>query len=251
MTTLRRAGGLLAALVLVTGCAFVSSSRTVPAPLVAGQPGQVCLTLASLAGADWPYVRVQIPSSGMYRYGSVGDEYCFDVTYASPGTQTIEYDVCPARWNTNPGNPGSFEIKGESCTKGSYTFTVQAPNQPVLGTGDVQVTLAWSDGADLDLHVVDPGGAETWYGNTTSASSGQLDHDTRPQCGDDNTHYENIFWPPGGAPHGQYSVYIVSSRGCGSTSDARLTIRVGGQVVVHQSLPVPSGGRSTTVTFTA
>ncbi|MBK9181358.1 MAG: hypothetical protein IPM45_17685 [Acidimicrobiales bacterium] len=119
----------------------------------------------------------------------------FDVTYANPGTQTIEYDVCPARWNTNPENPGSFEIKGESCTKGSYTFTVQAPNQPVFGTGDVQVTLAWSDGADLDLHVVDPGGAETWYGNTTSASSGQLDHDTRPQCGDDNTHYENIFWP--------------------------------------------------------
>ncbi|MBK9181360.1 MAG: hypothetical protein IPM45_17695 [Acidimicrobiales bacterium] len=87
---------------------------------------------------------------------------------------------------------------------------MQDPNQPPppdLGTGDVQVTLAWSDGADLDLHVVDPRGEEIWYGNTASASGGRLDHDTIPPCGDNARHYENIFRPTG-APARQYSVVI-------------------------------------------
>ena len=77
---------------------------------------------------------------------------------------------------------------------------------PSLGTGDVQVTLNWPQtGVDLDLHVIDPGGNEIYFGNPTSPTGGQLDWDNTDGGGTP----ENIFWSSGSAPNGTYKVSVV------------------------------------------
>ncbi|MGE4569080.1 MAG: YfaP family protein [Bacteroidales bacterium] len=71
------------------------------------------------------------------------------------------------------------------------------------GYGDVQVTLTWNNGADLDLYVTDPNGDELWYDNMSIASGGELDVDDINGYGP-----ENIFWPDGEAPDGLYQVSV-------------------------------------------
>jgi hypothetical protein len=71
------------------------------------------------------------------------------------------------------------------------------------GGGDVQISLAWDNEADLDLWVTDPAGERIYYGNRSSASGGQLDVDDRNGFGP-----ENIFWPEGEAPEGTYRVQL-------------------------------------------
>jgi hypothetical protein len=117
-------------------------------------------------------------------------------------------------------------------------------DEPELGTGDVQVTLRWSSAADVDLHVTDPGGEEISYSTTTSSSGGQLDVDANGGCGSTTTTpVENIFWPEGTAPEGEYQVEVVGFSDCDAgDADYTLTIRVGGEVVLEESGTIAEGG---------
>jgi hypothetical protein len=78
----------------------------------------------------------------------------------------------------------------------------------LVGAGDVQVTVAWDSNADVDLHVVDPSGDEIYWANRQSASGGQLDLDSNAACAGDNVRNENISWPVGTAPQGDYTVRV-------------------------------------------
>jgi hypothetical protein len=71
------------------------------------------------------------------------------------------------------------------------------------GYGDVQITLTWTNTADLDLHVFDPNNEEIFWNHTHSASNGVLDVDDIDGYGP-----ENIYWPQGEAPNGEYKVYV-------------------------------------------
>ena len=94
----------------------------------------------------------------------------------------------------------------------------QGPGQgtePVLQTGDVQVTLRWNTNDDLDLIVVDPAGDIVDFGSPTSPSGGQLDVDANGFCQTQNfAPVENIFWPTGGAPDGAYLAYVALAIPC-------------------------------------
>jgi hypothetical protein len=103
----------------------------------------------------------------------------------------------------------------------------------VLGTGDVQVTLEWDSDADLDLAVTDPTGEEVSFSNSgPTTTGGELDVDSNVGC-DDEGSVENIFWPPGQAPAGEYTAAVTGfttdtcSQGAQS-GDFVLTIRVAG-----------------------
>ena len=52
----------------------------------------------------------------------------------------------------------------------------------LLGRGTVQITLRWTGRNDLDLHVIDPTGAEIFWDNKQSASGGLLDVDSNHGC---------------------------------------------------------------------
>jgi hypothetical protein len=103
--------------------------------------------------------------------------------------------------------------------------------ETTLGSGDVQATLRWSSSADLDLHVVEPDGTEISFAAPgPTVSGGQLDVDSNVNCVPESG-VENVFWPDGGAPTGDYVVSVngfnVGSE-CGG-GDYELTIKVSGQ----------------------
>jgi hypothetical protein len=98
------------------------------------------------------------------------------------------------------------------------------------GVGDVKVTLSFEPTHDLDLHVFEPGGVEISYRRKTSASGGRLDLDSGSNCTPSSSNAENIFWPAGAAPVGEYRVTVQNFEEC---------IRGGIDFSVH----VENGGR--------
>jgi hypothetical protein len=83
-----------------------------------------------------------------------------------------------------------------------------------VGTGDVQVSVAWDVDNDLDLHVVDPNGVEVYWASEPTPEGGALDLDSNPDCDIDRIRNENIVWPAGRAPHGTYTVRVDNFENC-------------------------------------
>ena len=106
--------------------------------------------------------------------------------------------------------------------------TFEVPGQPTLGTGDIQVTLRWTTTDDLDLYVTDPAGQTVFYGNRNIGSGGQLDVDANAACGSPTTSpIENIFWPVGGAPQGDYVIEVdLFTRCANNTSPISFELRI-------------------------
>lgn len=111
---------------------------------------------------------------------------------------------------------------------------------PDLATGDIRVTLTWSDAADIDLKVIDPSGDYVDYNYPSSASGGQLDVDANQACGSVMTPaVENIVWPDT-APPGVYAIEVNLYDECGTPSGAHdftVTAFVGGIRVPLSSDP--------------
>jgi hypothetical protein len=115
------------------------------------------------------------------------------------------------------------------------TTTVSEP-EPELGTGDVQITLRWTSSADLDLHVVEPEGTEISYSDPgPTPTGGQLDVDSNVGC-EQEASVENVFWPEGDMPVGDYTVEIhgFSVEGCGG-GEYTLVAKVEGETVLDES----------------
>ncbi|NEQ98468.1 MAG: hypothetical protein F6K30_17405 [Cyanothece sp. SIO2G6] len=100
-------------------------------------------------------------------------------------------------------------------------FILPSTGANSLGTGDVQVTLRWATIDDLDLAVTGPDGVTVFWENPgVSGLGGQLDQDDNSECLTlTNSPVENIFWPVGAAPNGEYFVEVALFQRCGSGSD--------------------------------
>jgi len=139
-------------------------------------------------------------------------------------------------------NAGLILTANENLPNATFTINFAVANSGVMGnwasqslriihvgTGDVQVSIAWSGASDVDLHVVDPSGEEVYYGNRTSASGGSLDLDSNAACSLDNKNNENIVWPTGMGPHGTYIVRVDYWSACNVTqSDFVVTVATKG-----------------------
>ena len=79
-----------------------------------------------------------------------------------------------------PAKPGGFSTGSQSG---------DLPVLQALGSGDVQVSLAWTVAPDVDLYVTDPFGSVLNYQNKVASSGGKLDRDDTDGFGP-----ENIFW---------------------------------------------------------
>jgi hypothetical protein len=95
-----------------------------------------------------------------------------------------------------------------------------------LKDADLRFSAAWSGAADIDLHVVDPTGAEISWQNPTSKSGGNLDLDSNAQCTDttglESVSYPDPVKPP---PQGAYKVYLNLFDACSAAgADVTLTL---------------------------
>lgn len=83
------------------------------------------------------------------------------------------------------------------------TLPALAQTSPVLGTGDLQVTVTWdTDCTDIDTYVQEPDGTWVWYDNEIGTTAA-LDVDDTDGLGP-----ENVFVAPGTAAAGTYKAYV-------------------------------------------
>lgn len=76
--------------------------------------------------------------------------------------------------------------------------------------GDPQFTLIWDTDADLDLHVIEPGGAHIYWEFRDGKKGGELDVDDVDGLGP-----ENVFWKKGVGPQGEYRWWVHYYGGSG------------------------------------
>jgi hypothetical protein len=131
----------------------------------------------------------------------------------------------------DPDGDGVYDITAvvaAEATQTSLTFRVALRDAagnvgpyreiaiPVIqsGTGDVKITLSWDRLHDLDLRVIEPDGEEIRYTNPSSRTGGELDLDSGANCGASAANSENIFWPSGGGPAGEYVVTVHNYQQC-------------------------------------
>lgn len=143
---------------------------------------------------------------------------------------------------TDPNSDGIYDITAAvagEATQTSLTFRVALRDAagnvgpyreiviPVIqsGTGDVKITLSWDRLHDLDLRVSEPDGEEIRYTNPASRTGGQLDLDSGANCVQRAANSENIFWPRGGGPAGEYVVTVHNYQQC-SAGAIDYTLRI-------------------------
>jgi hypothetical protein len=108
-------------------------------------------------------------------------------------------------------------------------------------SGDVQISLMWNNRNDLDLHVIDPNGEAIFYKHRKARSGGELDVDMNadPRRGLSDQPVENVYWPAGAAPTGNYKVFVnyYSSHGAPDPTDFIVGVSVGGTASIAGAGP--------------
>ncbi len=122
-------------------------------------------------------------------------------------------------------------------------------------TGQVQITLAWNTGADIDLYVTDPWNETINYSSRNSQSGGHLDIDARGACNSGQYQtVENVYWDTNQPPPGVYKVEVHYWAGSNCSTSAgptpiTLSISVGGQVIGAYNYVLNANDRVAVATF--
>ncbi len=93
-------------------------------------------------------------------------------------------------------------------------------------TGDVQISLAWNNGNDLDLHVETPGGEKIWYNQRHSNCGGELDVDMNAGGPTSQRPVENVYWPAGESPTGKFRVMVHHYANHGGRDPTRFQVTI-------------------------
>jgi hypothetical protein len=150
---------------------------------------------------------------------------------------------------TNMGNAGAGNGEGFGLARfGNGGEEVRGIKVKV---GDPQFTLLWDSKADIDLHVVEPGGKEIFWNDPKGKRGGELDVDNVEGFGP-----ENIYWLKlnedgskdlGPGPPGEYKWWVQYYGGNGGVPvPTRWKVRVkheGRVEIIQGKLTVP-GARS-------
>jgi uncharacterized protein YfaP (DUF2135 family) len=132
------------------------------------------------------------------------------VVNGMPMPQRIEADGVFSRPFAFGAGSSSVEMRtANSARKRAQFYDADAGKTAVR----LRIVLAWdTDGTDLDLHVISPDGAHTYYGNRVAENGGALDVDV-------TTGYGPEIYSSAAPLHGTYLVY-VNYYGDGRNADA-------------------------------
>ncbi len=154
--------------------------------------------------------------------------------------------------------PGSFQwVYGVGTSlPGAGNYTAQSVALVRVLSGDVQVSVAWDADSDVNLHVIEPGGAEIYPASRSSGSGGVLDLDSNAACAIGGIRNENVTWPDRSPPPGTYVVRLDYWAACGVAQTSYVvTIRVRGRnpqtFAGAFSGPGDAGGAGSGVTIAA
>ena len=121
------------------------------------------------------------------------------VVDGTPLPQRVEEDGKFSRPYAFPSGSNGVELRAPDGSRKRVQFydAYSGKTQPKL-----RVLLAWdTDGTDLDLHVVSPDGAHTWYGERVAPNGGALDVDV-------TTGYGPEIYSSAAPLKGTYLVYV-------------------------------------------
>lgn len=124
-------------------------------------------------------------------------------------------------------------------------------NNIEVKVGNPQFTLIWNTTADIDLHVLEPGGSHIYWENRRGKLGGELDVDDVDGHGP-----ENIYWGgglnKGNGPPGEYKWYVHYYGGTEGNQPTRWRVRLkhNGEYKVIEGKLNAIGQRSRTYTFT-
>ena len=124
-----------------------------------------------------------------------------------------------------------------------------------ISHGDVEITLYWYNGNDVDLSCKDPKGSIINYesNHRRSPSGGFLEVDMNAGCIAVNptNPIEHIYWPYGGAPRGKYTVKVNLYNQCGENSESEYKLKLKyGNKVEEKKGKVSRSHPTDTYTFT-
>lgn len=200
-----------------TGTPAPGSGPVVTAPI----PDVVLLggTIQVTATATTPFTKVVVSVPGVSEYWELTLPAA---TTSAPLLIVFAQDIPKV----------SFELNFAGSAGGAYGAVQSAGvNVITVGTGEVQVNITWDSKADVDLHVLDPSGAEIYWAGRSSTTGGQLDLDSNAGCSSDGPRAENVSWYTGlVAPRGQYIVRVDYWSSCSSvTTNYVVTVNVKGK----------------------
>ncbi|CAG4913962.1 YfaP family protein [Paraburkholderia saeva] len=140
------------------------------------------------------------------------------VVNGTPLPQRVEEDGSFSRPYAFAGGSNSVEMRAADGTSKRVQFydAYTGKTRPRL-----RIVLAWdTDGTDLDLHVVSPDGAHTFYGDRVAPNGGALDVDV-------TTGYGPEIYSSAAPPPGTWLVYVNyygSGDHAGDMTVAQITI---------------------------
>ncbi|MGE0354525.1 MAG: YfaP family protein [Gemmatimonadales bacterium] len=212
---------------VVTASGNIQATRQSGSPPAQGSGPTVTISgLASVINGG--SAQVTVDGSGtfntvvLYINGATG---YYVLTLPSP-TNTVNLLLTLSQ--NLPANSFNIVYGAGTGTNGLGTYASTPVSVIGVGAGEVQVSVSWNALSDVDLHVVEPGGEEVYYGNTPSATGGDLDLDSNAACSIDGKNNENITWTS--APSGSYTVRVDYWDSCGvASTDYVVTVQRKGQ----------------------
>jgi hypothetical protein len=127
---------------------------------------------------------------------------------------------------------------GPGLNEGNMMQFVERLRRAGAKGGDVQVSLAWDNFNDLDLHVITPRGENIFFGRRRSRDRGELDVDMNAGVATTREPVENIYWAKGKAPLGKFKVLVHHYHNHGDPDPTEFEVRIvvdGQTTIVHGS----------------
>lgn len=219
------------------------------------RPGEVDFGVSGAAAAGTTGVALSLERDAGYWVLAAGVP---DVTAPDQPTYAAQLSFAP----TLPPGPRNLAVQavdaaGHAGPPRLQPLTV-AERASALPDGALVIGLRWDTEADLDLHVVEPGGTEIWARKPTgsagtpdggasdagTATPGVLDVDSNALCVIDGRRAENVIYAQA-APAGTYLVRIDPWSLCGAAyANWVAEVRRNGEVVARAAGElVPSATR--------